>query len=156
MNKSAIVTGLIGLFTLSVPLCMLNITPVLVGEGLHWYHALASILFACMIILIAALVSNKTNRSLFAFSCYWGIGALLTLVGYYGELLMVSIPSVLFFATPLYGLNMWLNMKPDISLVLLLITIAYLLSVIGWAIGTYVRLNIKQIAFHNETDENEK
>lgn len=143
MNKSAIVTGLIGLFTLSIPLCMLNITTVLVGEGLHWYQGLASILFGCMIILIAALVSNKTKRALFAFSCYWGVGALLTLVGYYGELLLVLIPSVLFFAVPLYGLNIWLNMTPDISLALQLIAIAYLLSVTGWAIGTYVRLNMK-------------
>ncbi len=115
---------------------IMNFDAYLKGEKPSMYQLLFSILFIGIWFLYGVYMGKKkADYFLKLCTIYWGTGLLLFAVGYFNSLLIIVVPSALYFAGPLYGLRYLLDMPPDIKFVALSIVLIYILSVMGYIVG---------------------
>ena len=119
----------------SIPFSIINFNAYLKGSIPSVHQALFSVLFLLVLFLCAFYMSKKNTGIFKASSWYWGVGALLSVTGYFGGIGFIFIPVAVIFAGPLYGLRYFIDIPSDIYLILLCIVIAYVVCIFGWWIG---------------------
>lgn len=119
----------------AVSCSIINFNAYLKGSKPDLYQLLTSVLFTFLWFLYGLFMSYREKKYFIKLSTlYWGIGALLCTIGYFGNL-FIYIPAAFIFAGPIYGIEYFLEIPTDIRLVLISIAIPYGLSMIGYWIG---------------------
>ncbi len=118
----------------SVLFSIINFSAYLKGSMPSISQALSSMFYILLWFLCTFFMNNK-NIGIKASSWFWGGGTLLLIVGYLGNLGLISIPALFIFAGPLYGLRYFIEMPSDIYFALICVVISYCVCVIGWLLG---------------------
>jgi hypothetical protein len=124
--------------TAGVPISMINFSAYLKGHMPSIIQFSSSIFYILLWFICAWLVSDR-SLGIKASSWFWGVGAVLLTVGYWGDIGFIFIPAVLLFSGPLYGLRYFIEMRSDIYLALISIAIAYGSCLLGWLLGKLKR-----------------
>lgn len=127
------------LIILSIPFSLLNFDAYLKGGMPNAYQTISSVTFLLLWFISAYYLSRKNRSVLIAFSCYLGIGALLSAIGYFWDIGLVYILTVFLYAGPVYGVRSFIGIPSDIELVQLSIAITYIASLLGWIAGKVKR-----------------
>jgi hypothetical protein len=129
----------------SIPVSIINFSAYLMGYKPSPSQAFFSILFIILWLIYGIFMGFKKIKCFTLFSTlYWSIGTLLFILSYFLQLDVIFIPVAIILAGPIYGLEYFLNISSDITLVILSIAITYGLSICGYLIGKNVNKTYKE------------
>ncbi|OPA79286.1 hypothetical protein BVG16_09365 [Paenibacillus selenitireducens] len=126
---------LVIMFLISVPFSIMNFTAYLMGNMPSLLQALSSILFMIIWFVFGCMRYQKQKEYMLLSTVFWFVGALLLASGYYFNIAEISIPAVLIWPGPAYGIRYFLETPSEITLALILVMICYGCSTAGVIVG---------------------
>ncbi|CAH1203450.1 hypothetical protein PAECIP111893_01970 [Paenibacillus plantiphilus] len=104
----------------------------------------ASIVYCLCWMIFGYFTGYTRMRVFFTFlTLYWAVGAAYLIVAYYIDNFILSLPAVLIFVGPLYGLRYFVGGTYDLSLIFINITIVYGAGIIGFLLGYAINYAVK-------------
>ncbi|MBD2870561.1 hypothetical protein [Paenibacillus arenilitoris] len=127
--------AIVALFTAAIPFSLINFSAYLKGGMPDPVQVAGSLAYMAMWFTAALYFGLRGIRFLRGLTIYWGLGGLLTIAAFIADKLAIALPIYFIFAGPLYGIRIFLNVRPDAKFVLIGIAIVYTASCIGYLIG---------------------
>jgi CDP-diglyceride synthetase len=122
----------------------MNFTAYLKGNMPSLVQALSSILFLMIWFVFGCMRYQKQKEYMLLSTVFWFAGALLLVTGYYFDIAEISIPAVLIWVGPAYGIRCFLEIPSEITLALILVIISYGCSTAGVIVGKFFAVVCKR------------
>lgn len=127
-----------------IPFIMVNFSSFFKGNEPSPLQLTASIVYCLCWMIFGYFTGYMRMRVFLTFlTLYWGVGAAYLVVAYYIDNFILSLPAVLIFVGPLYGLRYLVGGKYDLSLIFIHIAIVYGAGIIGFLLGYVINYAVK-------------
>ncbi|MDQ0252657.1 hypothetical protein J2S74_000029 [Evansella vedderi] len=131
------------LLLITVPFSLVNYNVKVMKTYPEQLHGAASILFLLFLFTYCGFVGWRRGADFIKFlTAYWGAGAFLCLLGFYGFIAPIYYPAEFIYSVPVYGgVRYFFGSQPSIGLVMYIIITSYAICCLGYLLGRQIRTN---------------